>query len=270
MIVKLEYGIDLEWGLLYLISDKEVLQAVWKDQNIVLFMSTVSIGRETVIRNRRRPIITVINSQTSRKVYGNQSTKDLEIPAFIDDYNYYMGGMDQANQLRSYYTILRRYNKTWKPLWYFLLDITVTNCYKLHRYHQRAFNRRSNRLEQKDFRIKLATELFDRSERTIFPAPLPPKALTHYVIPGAPSEHRHVVLSEERKDCIACKVASRRPAAGFPKRKPLGELSHNINRTSGVKKRKAEVKRTKYGCSLCEVAICRKGTCWREHLAVVL
>ena len=75
-------------------------------------MSTVSTGRETVIRNRRKPIITATNSQTSRKIYGNQSIKDLEIPAFIDDYNYYIGGVDQANQLRSYYIILRRYNKT--------------------------------------------------------------------------------------------------------------------------------------------------------------
>ena len=79
-------------------------------------MSTVSTGRETVIRNRRRPTKTAINSKTSRKVFGDQSTKDLEIPAFIDDYNHYMGGVDQADQLRSYYTTLRRHNKTWKPL----------------------------------------------------------------------------------------------------------------------------------------------------------
>ena len=116
MTVKLEYGVDLEWGSLYLTSDGEVLQAAWKDQNIVLFMNTISIRRETIIRNRRRSTTTATNSQTSRKIYGNQSIKDLEIPAFIDDYNHYMGGMDQADQLRSYYTILRRHNKTWKPL----------------------------------------------------------------------------------------------------------------------------------------------------------
>ena len=264
--IKLEYGIQLEWGTLYLISDEDVLQAAWKDQNIVLFMSTIFTGRETVIRNQRRPAKTATNAKTSREVFGDQSTKDLEIPAFIDDYNHYMGAADQADQLRSYYTALRRHNKTWKPLWHFLLDTTVTNCFKLYYHHPQAPATRSDRMEQKDFRIKLAIELFDHSERTTLPLSITPKPLTHYVIPDTASEHRHAVLSSKSQAYIVCRVAGRRPVVGSKKRKPLGELAHNINRTYRVKKRKAEVKKTKYGCLLCKLAICRKGSCWKEHL----
>ena len=36
--------------------------------------------------------------------------------------------------MRSYYTSLKIHYYTWKPLFYFLLNITVTNAYKLSSY----------------------------------------------------------------------------------------------------------------------------------------
>lgn len=42
----------LEWGILYrsLLDDGKVMEFIWKDQNIMLFMSTVLNGRKTVKR----------------------------------------------------------------------------------------------------------------------------------------------------------------------------------------------------------------------------
>ncbi len=101
--LKLEHNMQIPWGELYLASDGEVLQAAWKDQNIVLFMSTVSDGIEKILRQRRRPPKTATNARTSREVFGDNPTKQLLIPQFINDYNHFMGGVDQADQLRSYY-----------------------------------------------------------------------------------------------------------------------------------------------------------------------
>ena len=252
--LKLDHNTQLEWGKLYLISDSEVLQAAWKDQNIVLFMSTVSSEMETVERLRRRPAKTATNARTSRQIFGDEATKKLLIPAFIDNYNYFMGAVDQADQLRSYYSTLRKHNKNWKPLWHFLFDTTVINCYKLYRHHPRTPIAQAQRLEQKNFRIKLAIALFDHSKRTSFPAPAMSKPLTRYVVPDVASQHQHAVLSAQSKGCIVCKVAGRRPADGTMKRKALGELSHNIQRPSqAIKRRKLERKKTRYGCTLCRV-----------------
>lgn len=55
----------------------------------------------------------------------------LEILVFINMYNHFMNGVDVANQLRSYYNTQRTHFETWKPLWHFLLDVTITNGYKI-------------------------------------------------------------------------------------------------------------------------------------------
>ena len=96
----------LEWGQLYgsLSSDKKVMQYAWKDQNVLLFMSTVSDPRDTISRLRRRPAKTATNARTSRAIFGEESVKVLDIPAFIDMYNHYMNGVDNADQLRCYYS----------------------------------------------------------------------------------------------------------------------------------------------------------------------
>ena len=55
--LKLDHATQIEWGKLYgcLSNDNRVLQVAWKDQNMVLFMTTVHTGKEYVERLRRRP-----------------------------------------------------------------------------------------------------------------------------------------------------------------------------------------------------------------------
>ena len=95
-------------------------------------MTTVSNGTETVRRLRRRPAKTATNARTSRAEFREMTTKELDIPVFIDMYNHYMNAVDNADQLRSYYSTQRVHFKSWKPLWHFLLDTTIVNSYKLH------------------------------------------------------------------------------------------------------------------------------------------
>ena len=267
--LKMDHSAQIPWGQLYLVAEEGVLQAAWKDQNLVLFMSTVSTGMETILRNRRRPARSATNANTSRKIFGDLSTKKLLIPKFIDDYNHFMGGVDQADQLRSYYNTQQIHLKNWKPLWHFLLDTTITNCFKIYRYHPKT---QSQYYGQKEFRTKLAIELFNYSERsTTKPGrPHTTAPLTQYVIPDTPSEHRHAFLSKQPKSCIVCRAKKRRPEQGTLKRKELEELSHNVRRPNQVqKKRRIEMKRTTWGCQLCQQPICKVGSCWNDHFEAI-
>ncbi|KAF2180499.1 hypothetical protein K469DRAFT_459467, partial [Zopfia rhizophila CBS 207.26] len=124
---------DLQWGELYYdVSDnKTVLQFAWKDAQVVLFASTVARPEETVERERKRPAKTSTNAKCTRLVFGDLAVKVLSIPVFIDLYNYFMNGVDRFDQSTSYYSTLRAKRKTWKPLWFFLFNLVLSNCYRL-------------------------------------------------------------------------------------------------------------------------------------------
>jgi hypothetical protein len=68
---------------------------------------------------------------TVHKVFGDQARKELPIPVFIDDYNHYMGGVDIADQLRSYYSTQRISLRCWFPLFFKILDSAILNAYLL-------------------------------------------------------------------------------------------------------------------------------------------
>ena len=77
-------------------SDGKLIQLVWKDQNVALFMSTVNrgIGKITIERPCRRLAPTSTNARSSRRVFGDQAVKRLPIPASIDCDNHFMNAVD--------------------------------------------------------------------------------------------------------------------------------------------------------------------------------
>jgi ribosomal protein L14 len=52
---------------------------------------------EKIIRNRKRPKKTSINSIIAREVFDEQYRKELKIPLFIDYYNHYINLVDAIN-----------------------------------------------------------------------------------------------------------------------------------------------------------------------------
>jgi hypothetical protein len=58
------------------------------------------IPTKKITRNRKRPKKIFINSTITREVFNGQYRKELEIPLFIDCYNYYINSVDVTNQLR--------------------------------------------------------------------------------------------------------------------------------------------------------------------------
>ena len=91
------------------------MELAWKDQNVVLFMTTVATGKESELVRRRRPTKTATNVRTSRAVFGDEVTKDLWIPQFINAYNHFLNVVDVADQLRSYHNTQKTHRKNWKP-----------------------------------------------------------------------------------------------------------------------------------------------------------
>ena len=163
-----KWNTAIDWGKLYgyLSDDKRVLELAWKDQNVVLFMTTVSNGQKKINRLRRRPAKTATNARTSRAMFGHdESRKELPIPEFIDQYNHYMNGVDNADQLRCYYNTQRVHFKSWKPLWHFLLDTTITNSYKIAHCRPKRVQKPWQLQGHRDFRIQLASQLFEHSDR---------------------------------------------------------------------------------------------------------
>ena len=131
---KLKYQ-HLDWNTLVGKVVENVLAILWIDNGPVTMLTTIhNIGEEwTVTReHHHRPRETSSNANTVRQVFGNLSRKILEIPKIIDDYNHQMGGVDIADQLRGYYNCQLTVHRTWFPLFFWLLDTTLVNCFKLY------------------------------------------------------------------------------------------------------------------------------------------
>ena len=266
-----KWNVGIDWGKLYgyLSKDKRVLELAWKDQNVVLFMTTVSTGRETVKRLRRRPAKTATNARTSRAVFGeDEARKELLIPEFIDQYNHYMNGVDNADQLRCYYSTQRVHFKSWKPLWHFLLDTTITNSYKIAHYKPERVKKLFRETHgHREFRIQLATQLFEHSERLPGKPPLLKHSLSARVHPAAAIDHGRIYrMGGKPQACVPCLCAGRKVAPARP-RKPLLELSNNSVMAKG--KRRERVSRSLFGCKLCGIYICNHFACWKEHIMAI-
>jgi Transposase IS4 len=84
---------------------KNILCFIWQDNNAVIGLTTAhSLHRskeDTIIRNRKRPKPTSVNTRITRLIFRDLHRKELAIPRVIDDYNYYINKVDLANQLRA-------------------------------------------------------------------------------------------------------------------------------------------------------------------------
>ena len=79
----------------------------------------------------------------------------IPCPQPIIMYNEHMGGVDRGDQLRGYYCCRTKSRRFYKYIFYFLLDVAITNAFILYK------NYSSNSAHKclKDFRVQLATEL---------------------------------------------------------------------------------------------------------------
>jgi hypothetical protein len=203
-----------------------------------------------VNRRRRRPRTTATSAKATRAVFGDRVVIILPIPDFINLYNYCINGVDKADQLQSYYFTQRIYRKGWKALWHFLLNVTITNSYKLYLHapsHRNAYH------NHKHFRKALVTTLLRLAEQTYIKPSFNTAPLIKAVNPLA---NKHIIGKRQLECCKVCEQVGRRATAS-KKRKALEELSVNLI----WERNNLCVKRTKYSCILCDIPLYRGGTC---------
>jgi hypothetical protein len=210
----------IPWGTLYsgpTMSNK-IAQLAWKDNALVLFLSTThETGLDQiVIRHRKRPTTTSTSAKTARKPFGSEPEKDLPIPKFVDDYNHYMGYVDRADQLRATNPGLRRIRHGgWHALWNIIFNVTLVNSFLLSDYK-----------EVRRFRVDLQKALLKRSVR------IQPKRLqTLLPSPDPEIQHHKLVSGLLQWYCAICTDPPNRKR----KRQALGNISSNCRSTDARK-----------------------------------
>jgi len=218
----------------------------WRDSNVVLFATTVGNLGETVTRNRRRPGASRTGAAQTRKVFGNNVRLPLDIPSLINNYNHFMGGVDQFDQLRSYYSILRPHYKTWRPLFTLLIEISLVNCYKLA-----TANRKTTHDAHRNWLLTLVVQLKALAVRKLKRKRSPPRS--HQGL------HELQRLYPKQRNCVACADRGRRSTP----RAPLSEISSSTNY---IRPRRPQ--RTYWGCKQCDKPLCKPplSLCWSEYV----
>jgi hypothetical protein len=254
-----------------------VLQTAWKDNNLVLFLSTIHnpielapdivriqqaimkpgnrIGRELIVRSRKRSKATPTAARIVALEFGNTVRKNLAIPCIIDEYNHKMGQVDLADQYRAGNPGRRRIRRGgWHALWKFIYNTVLVNSYLLSSWV--GIREKGSGLDksQSQFRSKLICQLFEldrakaQKQKTVISHRNP--------LPFAAPEQHVRVLRARKQDCMGCALTgqARKPEKG----KALDEISTN----EGAQKRPRS---TIYGCKACDIPLCKEGPCWDEY-----
>ncbi|KZL67850.1 AC transposable element-derived protein 4 [Colletotrichum tofieldiae] len=128
-------GQGISWGQTHCIPalDGEVNQFTWKDNALVLFMTTVFRDGQEVTRLRRRPAGNSASKRAAWQVFGPDVRKNLPVPKAIDEYNHKMNGVDISDQMRTYYQYSHPIRRGgWQALaWNFLLEVIIVNSFFL-------------------------------------------------------------------------------------------------------------------------------------------
>ncbi len=275
---------ETPWGTVYqLISNNcKVVMTLWKDSAPTTLMSTVhkpitldleqidrlelqnmpvgaEIGPEGDYTNRQRTRHR--SNNTVQQAFPQGKFKyNLEVPTCFADYNDNMNAVDNFDHLRSGNPGLRRQRLgAWRPLWNFLMNVTLVNSYLLWK------KPRKNSVPG-EYRRLLSLRLLDEAYRqkssnggledhdvsmgnSIDPAPQLLQV----------EQHHKKGYRGKSQDCVVCRRRPDPVPQRVTKRAILGEKDPNIQSGAPHKKR------TSYGCLKCNVAICKDGNCYDLH-----
>jgi hypothetical protein len=259
----------VEWGTLHSkvvdaypqnTENGKVLISVWQDSNKVGFLSTVHDALEWIIRLRKlprdsstyfavtkQPFIIFDPPLGCKNLY--EWTRLLPIPSMIDDYNHFMGGVDIADQLRAHFSTQLRGVKTWRPLFYWLLDTTIVNAYLLFEHQRKAklVGKDKARSLHRTFREALVSTLLldpklpqEKASSSVTKyTELPRSRLTRPI-------EIHGQESVPRTTCLFCR---------WQRHNEKGRTTRVITKTN-------QLTRTRTCCSHCKVPLC--GECFNK------
>jgi hypothetical protein len=230
----------------------------WKDNALVLSMSTVADGKSTVERLRKRPSETSSAAKTSRKPFGPNTRTTLPIPEYEDEYNHQIGAVDQGNQLKKPNTLEKLYRRGGhQSLVTWLLDTALTNAYKLSFHSDVPSEEKWS--DQTKFRTEVLVICFafakeNRRKRKST------QISTVEELEEASQEGEHTLQRfKNKRDCVVC---LKEGVSRKVQRRVLEELSVNVPpNLKGSGCRKASI----FGCKVCKVTLCKDSTCFARY-----
>jgi hypothetical protein len=250
---------QIPWGTLYSKPSEDSLinYFAWKDNALVLFMSTISPDDEYIERLRKRPSETSTSAKMSRVPFGDHSRKNLSTPKFDDQYNHSMGYVNQGSQLKQpncCQKICRKGGQQSLVCW--LLDTCLVNSYLLSFYFE--VPNKQKYTSQTAFRESIIEACFTMAKQAKQPRTrglsIDCKAQLDIQITNYSITKRQIP-----QECMVCKVD-----VGLGENKQrvvLGEIQSNIYPISLAKLRP---KRTSFGCNICNTPLCKIGSCFNR------
>ena len=143
-----------------------------------------------------------------------------------------MGGVDLADQKRSYYSLGRTSNKWWTYLFWFFTNICIVNAHIL--FYLSRYPAPKQKMEHLDFRLALAKRLIGgycgykrKYVRSNFKKILE-------IRDGNLSGHSCARLQGRKRKCVYCDQKGKRTSKG-------GKVE------------------TVFGCNLCNINLCKEG-----------
>ena len=113
----------------------------WRDRKDVFVLTTMHNKSASTVMKRPK---------------GEREKKETPCPTAIIDYNTYMGGVDLADQMLSYYSMTSRHTlKWWKKVFWRMVDLCIMNSWIIFHTNIPDSDIKSHRL----FRLKLVQQL---------------------------------------------------------------------------------------------------------------
>lgn len=189
---------------------------VWKDKRLVHHLTTCS--QPTLIQDATRCV--------------GQHRVALRQPDSVHQYNKFMGGVDQHDQLRMAYDVGRNSKKWWRYLFWFFVNSAMVNAFILYRdvSRRRVSKKRFTHL---DFCMELARGIiggFTSRKRR-----MSNKENVGTILEDNLNGHVFTRMGDKKRVCAYCKTL------GGPR------------------------KETRFGCAICNVYLCRGGCHARFH-----
>ncbi len=156
----------------------------------------------------------------------NKEGNRISKPACVIDYNRGMGGVDRSDQLAATCRSTRKYIKWYKKLFFYLLDMCITNAYVVHKELHAGVSQ-----QLCDFKLQLVKEMISQSQ------------LPKYSGRGRP--HSGPTPSRMQGRHFPEKIPSN-PSA----KKQQAQKRCTVCYDKGLRKE------TLYQCDLCEVPLC--------------
>ena len=115
-------------------------------------MSTIHQLGSVVESVRKRTGKKSTNAKKAREAFGGAYEKEMPIPLCIEDCNRHMGGVDIADQLRSYYDTQLTSSRTWWPMLFWAYDTMIINAYIIFKDMPQS----PDAITHKEFRLQCA------------------------------------------------------------------------------------------------------------------